>query len=246
MARKGRNILEKIEKYLKKVISIEIVALGRNCSHRHYGARSELWCVGVIYRLSILISADVSQPIQKIIGIDYLMSADTIKHIFGIGCTMSVDTNNVSGIRGVTPSMQNPNRGEILVCAVRLPKFPTLCAVASLDATPSPPSALTAPAVPPSSSPTPVAITDPIAPSLTPPLASMPPVVPPSSSPTPVVVPDLASLDAVPSTPPPSVPLPPSSTSRHRANPIANPAFGLDATGSAPIASIGMIYTPFY
>jgi hypothetical protein len=29
------------------------------------------------------------------------MSADTINHIFGIGCTMSVDTNNVSGIRGV-------------------------------------------------------------------------------------------------------------------------------------------------
>jgi hypothetical protein len=120
MARKGRNILEKIEKYLKKVISIETVTLGRNCSHRHYGARSELWCVSVIYRLSILISADVSQPIQKIIGIDYLMSADTI----GIGCTMSVDTNNVSGIRGVTPPTRNSNHGEILVCAVRLSKFP--------------------------------------------------------------------------------------------------------------------------
>jgi hypothetical protein len=131
MARKGRNILEKIEKYLKKVISIETVTLGRNCSHRHYGARSELWCVSVIYRLSILISADVSQPIQKIIGIDYLMSADTI----GIGCTMSVDTNNVSGIRGVTPPTWNPNCGKIWFCAVRLPNFPTLYAAASLDAT---------------------------------------------------------------------------------------------------------------
>jgi hypothetical protein len=60
--------------------------------------------VGVIYRLSILISADVSQPIQKIVGIGYLMSADTINHIFDIGYTMLADTNNVSGISGVTPS----------------------------------------------------------------------------------------------------------------------------------------------
>jgi hypothetical protein len=81
--------------------------------------------VGVIYRRSILVSADVSQPIQKIIDIGYLMLTDTINHIFGIGCTMSVDTDNVSGIRDVTPTMQNPNRDEILVCAVRLLKFPT-------------------------------------------------------------------------------------------------------------------------
>jgi hypothetical protein len=59
--------------------------------------------VSVIYRLSILVSADVSQPIQKIIGIGYLMSVDIINHIFGIGCIISADNNNVSGIRGVTP-----------------------------------------------------------------------------------------------------------------------------------------------
>jgi hypothetical protein len=38
--------------------------------------------VGVIYRLSILVLADVSQPIQKIIGIGYLMSTDTNNLIF--------------------------------------------------------------------------------------------------------------------------------------------------------------------
>jgi hypothetical protein len=65
--------------------------------------------VGVIYRLSILVSADVSQPIRKILGIDYLISADTINHIFGIGCTMSADINNVSVIRGV------PRRCETLI-----------------------------------------------------------------------------------------------------------------------------------
>jgi hypothetical protein len=100
-----------------------------------------------------LVSTDVSQPIQKIIGIGYLMSADTINHIFGIGCTMSADTNNVL-------DTINPNRGEILVCAVRLPKFPT--------------------------------------------------------------------LDAAPSTPP-------SSMLRHRTNPVVDPTFGLDVTGSAPV-----------
>jgi hypothetical protein len=53
------------------------------------------------------------------------MSADTINHIFGIDCTMSADTNNVSGIRGVS------RRREMLIaviffCTVRLPNFPTL------------------------------------------------------------------------------------------------------------------------
>jgi hypothetical protein len=67
------------------------------------------------------------------------MSADTINHIFGIDCTMSADTNNVSGIREVTPPTQNSNHGEILVCAVRLPKFPALYTAASLDAAPSMP-----------------------------------------------------------------------------------------------------------
>jgi hypothetical protein len=105
MAKKGRNILEKVEKYLKKVISVGTVALDQNSSRRHCGARSEQCCVGVIYRLSILISTNVSQPIQKIIGIGYHMLADTINHIIGIGCTMSTDINNVSSTRGVTPPM---------------------------------------------------------------------------------------------------------------------------------------------
>jgi hypothetical protein len=87
----------------KKVISVGTVALGQNSSRCHCGARLEQWCVGVIYRMRILVSADVSQPIQEIIGIGYLMSTDNINHIFGIGCTMLADTNNVSGIRGVTP-----------------------------------------------------------------------------------------------------------------------------------------------
>jgi hypothetical protein len=104
MAKKGRNILEKVEKIPQKrgIISVGTVALGRNSSYRHCAARSKQWCVGVIYRLSILVSADVSQPIQKINGINYLMSADTNNLIFGIGYAMPTDTNNVSGIRGVT------------------------------------------------------------------------------------------------------------------------------------------------
>jgi hypothetical protein len=53
--------------------------------------------------LNILVSVDVSQPIQKIIGIGWLTSADTINHIFCIGYTMSADINNVPDIRGVTP-----------------------------------------------------------------------------------------------------------------------------------------------
>jgi hypothetical protein len=44
MAKKGRNILEKVEKYLKKA------NLGRNSSRYHNGARSEQLCVGGIYR----------------------------------------------------------------------------------------------------------------------------------------------------------------------------------------------------
>jgi hypothetical protein len=107
--------------------------LGRNSSRHHCGAQSEQWCASGIYRLNILVTTDVSQPIQKIIGISWLTSADTINHIIGIGCTMSADTNNVSGIRGVTPLTQNPNHGEFFCCAIRLPKFPTLCAAASLN-----------------------------------------------------------------------------------------------------------------
>jgi hypothetical protein len=82
-----------------------------------------------------LVSTDVSQSIQKIIGIGWLTSADTINHIFGIGCTISADTNNISGKRGVTLPARNPNRGDFFYCAVRLPKFLALCATASLDTT---------------------------------------------------------------------------------------------------------------
>jgi hypothetical protein len=105
--------------------------------------------------------------------------------MFGIGCTMSANTNNVSGIRGVTPPTENTNRGKIWFCAVKLPYFPALYTAASLDAAPStpPPSV---PPPPPSTSrhrrhqpcpdPTfgldaaggvPVAVPDPVAPSLT-------------------------------------------------------------------------------
>jgi predicted transcriptional regulator len=45
MAKKGRNILEKIKKIPKKT------NLDRNSSRRHCGARSEQWCVCGIYRL---------------------------------------------------------------------------------------------------------------------------------------------------------------------------------------------------
>jgi hypothetical protein len=149
------------------------------------------------------------------------MLADTINHIFGIGCTMSADTNNVLGIRGVTPPTQNPNHGEILVCAVRLPKFLTLCAAASLDtaslgasaasldAASSPPSASTPSVVPPSLSsisshhPWPSHANPAFGLDAT---GSAPIIVP-----DPVVVNDPASLDTAPSTPPPSVPLPPPS-----------------------------------
>jgi hypothetical protein len=89
------------------------------------------------------------------------MSADTINHIFGIGYTMLADTNNVSRIRGVSPPTRNSNHDEILVCAIRLPKFPALYAATSHDAalSPSPTPSLTLPSAltPP----------DPVAPSLT-------------------------------------------------------------------------------
>jgi hypothetical protein len=96
--------------------------------------------VGVIYRLRrILVSADVSQPIQKIIGIGYLMSTDTNNLIFGIGCAMPANTNNISEIRGVTHRRETLTHGEILVCAVRLSNFPLP------PSTPPPPSALSSP-----------------------------------------------------------------------------------------------------
>jgi hypothetical protein len=56
MAKRERNILEKVEKIPQKrgIISIGIIALGRNSSRHHCGARSEQWCAGGIYRLSFI------------------------------------------------------------------------------------------------------------------------------------------------------------------------------------------------
>jgi hypothetical protein len=182
MAKKGRHILEKVEKIH--------VNHSRNSSRRHCGAQSEQWCAGGIYRLSILVSAGVSQPIQKIISIGYLISADTINHIFGIGCTMSVNTNNVSGIRGVTRRRKTLTHDEILVCTVRLPDFSALYAATSLGvdttslyATPS----MSFPSVPlpPPSTPRCCYHHHQPHPWATLPSASTPPVVSPSSSPTP-------------------------------------------------------------
>jgi hypothetical protein len=43
---------------------------------------------------SLLVAADVSQSIQKMIGISWLRSADTNNLIFGIGYAMPANTNN--------------------------------------------------------------------------------------------------------------------------------------------------------
>jgi hypothetical protein len=90
-----------------RIVAATTVMLGRNSGLR-----------AVFIGCALLVSADVSQPIQKIIGNGWLTSPYTINHIFGIGYTISTDTNNVPGIRGVTLPMQNPNRCEIWFCAV--------------------------------------------------------------------------------------------------------------------------------
>jgi hypothetical protein len=120
------------------------------------------------------------------------MSVVTINPIFGIGCTMSADTNNISGIRGVSC------RRETLIMV----KFGFAL--------------LSCPILPP----------------------SMPP--PPSTS-------------------PPSVPPSPPSTPRHRhhhrqphlwprhcaiANPIPDPAFGLDKASGVPVVVPDPIAVP--
>jgi hypothetical protein len=73
------------------------------------------------------------------------MLVDTNNLIFGTGCAMPTDTNNVSGIRGVTRRCKILTCGEILVCTVRLPDF------SPPPSTPPPPSV---PSSPPST-PTP-------------------------------------------------------------------------------------------
>jgi hypothetical protein len=69
-------------------LSVRTVAAATVMLHRHSGVRaSYIDC-------SLLVVADVSQSIQKMIGIGWLRSADTNNLIFGIGCAMLADTNN--------------------------------------------------------------------------------------------------------------------------------------------------------
>jgi hypothetical protein len=56
------------------------------------GQHSGVWVTYI--DCSLLVAADVSQPIQKMFGIGWLRSADTNNLIFGIGYVMSADTNN--------------------------------------------------------------------------------------------------------------------------------------------------------
>jgi hypothetical protein len=59
--------------------------LGWNSSRHHcvLGKNSGVWAVFI--GRALLVLADVTQPIQKIIGISCITSADTINKIFGIG-----------------------------------------------------------------------------------------------------------------------------------------------------------------
>jgi hypothetical protein len=61
-----------------------------------------------------------------------IKTIDTINHIFDISCTMSADTNNISGIRGVL--RRRKTLITVFFCVTRLPNFPALYAAASLDA----------------------------------------------------------------------------------------------------------------
>jgi hypothetical protein len=115
---------------LKQLLSVRTVAATTVVLSQNSGVRE------IFIGCALLVSADVSQLIQRIIGIGWLTSADTINHIFGISYTVSVDTNNVQGIRGVTPPMRNANRGEIWFCAVSLPNIPTLYVATSIGVAP--------------------------------------------------------------------------------------------------------------
>jgi hypothetical protein len=121
MAKKGKtHIRESWKNTSKKGNNLgRNSSLSRNSSHRQCVLRRNSGVWAIFIGRALLVLADVSQPIQKIIG---------------IGCITSADTNNVSGIRGVPPPTRNPNRGEIWFCAVRLPNL----SAASLDATPLP------------------------------------------------------------------------------------------------------------
>jgi hypothetical protein len=136
MAKKGKtHIRESWKNTSKKGNNLgQNSSLGRNSIRRHcvLGQNSGVWVVFI--GRALLVSAGVSQPIQKIIGISCITSADTINEIFGIRWITLVDTNNVPGIRGVPPPTRNPNRSEIWFCVVRLPTLDAACSLATAAA----------------------------------------------------------------------------------------------------------------
>jgi hypothetical protein len=66
-----------------RTVTTTTIVLGR-----HSGVRA------TYIDCSLLVVADVSQSIQKMIGIDWLKSVDTNNLIFGISCAMPADMNN--------------------------------------------------------------------------------------------------------------------------------------------------------
>jgi hypothetical protein len=117
-----------------------------------------------------LVSTDISQLIQNIIGISWLTSVDTINHIFCIGYTMSVDTNNVI-LRRQAAQFSHPLRRCLPLCHT-IDATSLGASAASLD---------TAPLLSPSSTPSlgdpafdldtaggvPIVVPDPVVPSPT-------------------------------------------------------------------------------
>jgi hypothetical protein len=69
-------------------LSVGTVAAATIVLGRHSGVRT------TYIDYSLLVAADVSQLIQKMIGIGWLRSADINNLIFGIGCAMPADMNN--------------------------------------------------------------------------------------------------------------------------------------------------------
>jgi hypothetical protein len=86
MAKKGKkHIRERVKKIPQRNWPPPYFL--QNCRY-HCGAQSDIvseqWCGRPIYRLSIMVSADVSWPIQKLIGISWIRLIDTINRICGI------------------------------------------------------------------------------------------------------------------------------------------------------------------
>jgi hypothetical protein len=82
-------------------VTVTTVMLGR-----HSGVRA------TYIDCSLLVAADICQPIQKMIGTSWLRSADTNNLIFCIDCTMPADTNNPRVERGVTCRCETLTHGE--------------------------------------------------------------------------------------------------------------------------------------